>query len=190
MSDSSNNPIKRLQDLRVADAMSRKVACISGSDTMHRAAGVLANHSATGAPVIDDAGRCIGVLSATDFITFEMERSEELPAHGRVTNRPPRGGDVAWNSVQRFMATAVQTISDQAPLLQAAKMMCGEHIHRIVVLDDRSIPIGIVTTLDVVSALLSAINEQEAAAHEAEHGPLPWPAQRRSDAATAAREVP
>jgi CBS domain-containing protein len=57
------------------------------------------------------------------------------------------------------MATAVQAIPSEAPLSRAAEIKCADRIHRLVVLDDQSILTGILTTLDVVAALLSAIDE-------------------------------
>jgi len=152
-------PLERLMCLSVADSMSREVAVIPASATMDQAARILADNSASGAPVVDEAGQCVGVLSATDFVTFEIDRSDELPSHGRCSNMPPDRQYIPWNSVRRFMATAVQTISSDSPLTRAAEIMCAEHIHRLVVLNERSIPIGVLATLDVVSALLSAIDE-------------------------------
>ena len=40
--------------------------------------------------------------------------------------------------------------------------MLAEHIHHLIVLDERAVPIGVVSTLDVISALIAICDEQNA----------------------------
>ena len=44
-------------------------------------------------------------------------------------------------------------------ILSAARQMCGSHIHRLFVIDDEGKPIGVVSTLDLVSAMVLAFEE-------------------------------
>ncbi|HCK41857.1 MAG TPA: hypothetical protein DHW22_09515 [Planctomycetaceae bacterium] len=60
--------------------------------------------------------------------------------------------------VRNHMSMAVQTIDHECSLLQSARCMCNQHIHRLVVLDhDR--PIGIITSLDLIAAFLATVEE-------------------------------
>ena len=70
------------------------------------------------------------------------------------------GGAVGGCFVRNHMTAAVQTIESRAPLLRAARTMCAEHIHRLIVLNDEAQPIGIVTTLDVAAALIKVVDEE------------------------------
>jgi CBS-domain-containing membrane protein len=154
------NGVNRLESLKVRDVMSHDVSVISVAATMHQAAHVLDISHTTGAPVVDEDGRCIGILSAADFVTFEIYRTGDEPtSYERLTNHPAKGEYVPWNAVRRYMTTAVQTVSIDTPLLEASEIMCSEHIHRLIVLNERSVPIGIITTLDVVAALTQAADE-------------------------------
>jgi CBS-domain-containing membrane protein len=147
---------ERLHELTVGDVMSRKVIAISASADMAEAANTLSGAGASGAPVVDADCRCIGVLSATDFLKYESSRA----ADGSCTHVWTGDGDyLPRNSVRRFMSTAVQTVSRDATLMHAARVMCVEHIHRLLVLDDRSSPVGVVSTLDVIAALIGAVDE-------------------------------
>jgi CBS-domain-containing membrane protein len=150
----------RLESLTVGDVMSRDVAVIPCSATMHQAAFVLDARHASGAPVVDKEGRCVGILSAADFVTFEICRTGDEPSSDeRWRDSLSRGEYLAWNSVRRFMATAVQTVTSNTTLLEASQMLCAEHIHRLVVLSEHFVPVGIVSTLDIVAALTKASNE-------------------------------
>ena len=40
--------------------------------------------------------------------------------------------------------------------------MMAEHIHHLIVLNERAAPIGVVSTLDVISALIAICDEQNA----------------------------
>src|SRR5687767_7191404 len=100
---SDENGVRRLQQLTVADVMSRQIVVIPTSSTMHKAAYILADQAASGAPVVDEAGRCVGALSASDFVTFEIDRTgDAVDAHGRHCNTMARGEYVPWNSVCKF----------------------------------------------------------------------------------------
>ena len=163
------DPIDRLQGLSVGDVMCRNVMVVPASASMHEAAAMLCAAEMSGAPVADETGRCIGVLSAQDFLKCEAritrggDSLDAPPGHVFETEEEGPTLDLASDnsaSVRGYMSTAVQTLQVDAPLLKAARIMCAQHIHRIIVLDDRSTPVGVVTTLDVAAALIAAIDEE------------------------------
>ena len=55
------------------------------------------------------------------------------------------------------MSPVVQYISQDATLIQAARMMCTEHIHRLVVLAEDQRTVGFMTSLDLAAAMVAAI---------------------------------
>jgi predicted transcriptional regulator len=61
--------------LTASDLMSRSVLCLPHELSMRQAARLLAQHEVSGAPVTDSQGRCIGVISATDFLSL-VEKGE------------------------------------------------------------------------------------------------------------------
>jgi CBS-domain-containing membrane protein len=148
--------------LTAGDLLNGEIVALRSAATMHQAAHKFAELSIGLAPIVDDAGHCIGVLSARDFVTFEIDRTgEETPPNDKPCNKAARGDFLPWNSVRKFMSTAVQTIAFDTPLLRVGEIMLAEHIHHLVVLDDRSAPIGAVSTLDVLSALVAIVYEQK-----------------------------
>jgi len=150
--------VQRLDGLFVSDVMTRDVAAIPSSATMDEAASKLTAFGVSGAPVVDFDGRCIGVLSAADFLRAQC-CDEEWPQIG-TSLEAGDGRDRHWNSVLRYMSSPVHTISPAAPMTQAAELMCLAHVHRLIVLDDHERPVGLVSTFDVVQALIYACDEQ------------------------------
>ena len=62
------DPIDRLLSLHVADVMNREVVTLKATQTMSQAAAVFVEQAISGAPVVDDKGRCVGVLTSRDFV--------------------------------------------------------------------------------------------------------------------------
>jgi CBS-domain-containing membrane protein len=163
-----NSAIERLLSLRVSDVMNRTLVQVPANSTMADAAQVLNRAGVTGAPVVDEQGHCVGVLSGTDYALRQRsgDSGEDRTAvgEGHVLvegngGRPLRIDEIGNDFVTQHMSTAVQTIEGSAPLMQAARCMCAEHIHRVIILDDSQHAVGIVSSLDVVAALIKAVEE-------------------------------
>lgn len=163
-----NSAIERLLSLRIEDVMNTQVVQISSTATMREAAAIFDQFDVTGAPVVDESGRCVGILSATDFAMRELTRTgpEDQLSFGLTYSvvPQPEGGPVQIESVpedrvSHHMSPVVRTIEARTPILQAARVMCQEHIHRLVVLDQRQRAIGIVSSLDLVAAMVAAVEE-------------------------------
>ena len=164
-----NSALERLLSLRVADIMTRgRVVGISPNQSLDEAAEIMARHRVSGAPVVDEMGYCVGVLSAFDFVLnrhrehvtagdlmtgaeFQLSRDRvERPLYVEATSR---------ETVCGLMSGAVQAIGPEATLIDAARAMCGGHVHRLPVLDQRGHVLGIVSSLDIVAAVVNAIDE-------------------------------
>lgn len=166
--------LERLKSLHVADAMTRQVVTVGANETMTSAAKTLADRQVSGAVVVDEADRCVGLLSAHDFVRMERARAEADPrlpasatAHKLVQDRregPYRVEEVGGDRVRTYMSPAVQTIDSSALLLDAARRMCALHVHRLPVLDASGRAAGIVTSLDLVAAMVHAVDEESLAA--------------------------
>ena len=162
-----NSAIERLLHLRVADVMTRNVVQVPADETMDKAAELLNQHDISGAPVVDELGRCVGVISGSDFVLRErVRKGAKLPSGGvehvvvqDAPGRPYHIEDIAADRVSEHMSSDVQTVAANASLMDAARIMCSEHIHRVVVLDGDRRPMGLISSLDVVAAMVHAIEE-------------------------------
>jgi CBS domain-containing protein len=59
------------------------------------------------------------------------------------------------------MTPAVQSVSPNTPLLRVAQIMSVEHIHHLPVIENERV-VGVVSTLDVVSTMVNAVDEWDA----------------------------
>ena len=143
-----NSAIERLLSLRVADFMCRNVVTVSGAATMEGAAESFLRHKVSGAPVVDEKGHCAGVLSAMDFVRREVQSRPRRMANGDV-----------FELVGTYMNRPVISIDAEATLIDAARAMCGKHVHRLPVLDARGQVVGVISSLDLVAAVVHAIEE-------------------------------
>lgn len=157
--------LDRLANLRVSDVMHREVVTIPARSTMQEAAAVLAYHGISGAPVVDDKDHCVGVITATDFVRREADWADAAAAGEHRLCKDTREGPYCISYersdlVSERMSPAVQSIRAEASLVAAAREMCAAHLHRLVVLDPQGRAAGVLTTLDVVAALVNTVEEQ------------------------------
>jgi CBS-domain-containing membrane protein len=151
----------RLRQLTAQELINGETVVLQATATMNDAAHVLAKHSIGIAPVVDEDGCCIGVLSPRDFLAFEIDRTGDVGGDARAANLSNDGAPfVPCMSVQRYMSTAVQTIASNTRLKHIIEVMLGSRIHHLVVLDAQSAPLGVVSTLDVLAAVNAIDDEQ------------------------------
>jgi predicted transcriptional regulator len=106
-------------------------------------------------PVIDRAGSLVGVLSQTDLL---RARSTEY----LWTN---------WEglAVRHLMTKPAITVKRSTPVPIAARKMERHHVHRLVVVadDDETLPIGVLSTTDLIHSIVAASEADGPAAAEA-----------------------
>jgi CBS domain-containing protein len=123
-------------DPNVANLMTRSPVVVSEDDAIAGVAELLAGYEITGLPVIDGDDRLVGVISQTDLVRL---RGSTLPWTG-------------WHGlmVRNLMTTPAKTIAASGSLEEAARRMTDEHVHRLVVIDSRQRPIGVISESDIV----------------------------------------
>ncbi len=164
-----NGAVERLTTLCVADVMRRDVVRVSINQTIRDAAALLVAHQISTLPVVDEMDRCVGILSATDFARREagdcrggVTRAGAAIDHVLARERQQESfhvDHVARDRVACHMSAAVQSIESTASLLDAGRMMCAAHLHRLPVMDRRGRLAGMVSSLDLVAAMVQAIEE-------------------------------
>jgi len=150
---------KPLLEMTAADLMSRDLITIPRQMTLHGAAHRLSQSHVSGAPVIDDDGRCVGVLSATDLVRW-LDVGRPQPGRSGCQEgeyhspwQMPEGGPLPDDEVSCHMTTDVVTAPEKMGIGELARLMVDAQIHRVIILDAKGRPAGLVTGTDILAAV-------------------------------------
>ena len=131
----------------VADVMVLDLIVVRANAPLEQAAELMDRHHISGLPVVDAAGNLVGVVSQTDLV--RARSTEYLWAN--------------WPglSVRHLMTSPPITVRRSTPLPIAAARMERHHIHRLVVVadDDETLPIGILSTTDLVHDIARQVRD-------------------------------
>jgi CBS-domain-containing membrane protein len=166
---------RRLKALTARDVMTERLVVLRPEDTIQHAANLLRDLHISGAPVVDQAGTPIGLLSTTDIVPAVAARLRG--------GQPGTGGGNEWadlcalfaadsagvlpvgeDRVGRWMSRKLVSVRDDLPLIEVARVMCDGHWHRVTVIDAQSRLRGIVSSMDVLAAVVQAADESSAGA--------------------------
>ena len=152
--------------LTATDLMSRDLTVISRHLSLRQSAHLLSQAHVSGAPVIDAEGACVGVISSTDFVHWaegrRPDRRDWAPKDCACsdwqvfdTETLPSEEVGAYMTADPVTAAATTRIGD------LARMMLDAHIHRVIIVDEETHPVGVVSSTDILAAVASF----ESAAH-------------------------
>jgi CBS domain-containing protein len=130
-----------------AEIMAPNPLSIGADATVADAIAFLALNDFTAAPVIDQAGRPVGVLSQSDILIHQRE--------GEAT--PVKPGQAAHPAqVCDLMTPAVFSVAPETSVMRAVEQMVSLKVHRLFVVDQAGILVGVVSALDVLRGLVRA----------------------------------
>lgn len=119
--------------MNVSEIMNREIFSLRPAEKIEDALDDLVFLGISGAPVIDDTGALLGMLSWREAVV--------------------RAGG---HSVRERMTSPAATVSQDAHIREAARILDHTGYHRLVVVNDRSHPVGVVSVLDVMRGLTGA----------------------------------
>ena len=148
-------------DWTVGDLMRRQVYTVSVGETVADLTRGLVRNRCTGAPVVDSAGRVVGVVSLVDVaIAKAVQEDSEL------ARRP----------VSDIMTPSVVQVRPDTPVAEAVELFRRHRIQRLVVVHEERL-VGVISPLDLLDVALvqtrPRFSLEEAA--RADHDPNPNP---------------
>jgi CIC family chloride channel protein len=128
--------------MKVAELMQRNVRTVGSDATVADAIVSLADGHVSGMPVVDGAGKVIGVLSTTDLLTAEAEAGDAAARQSLLENTP----------VRDIMTPRPFTVEPGEDVREAARQMLYADVHRLFVAEGDKV-VGIISTTDIVRAV-------------------------------------
>lgn len=108
----------------------------------------------SGAPVVDEDGRIVGMVSKSDLVRAQLEDEEKRESIDKDAWGPMRSLEVSPEVVVSDIMTPLAfAVTERASVAQAAALMAYEGIHHVPVVDDDGAPVGILSSLDVMRFL-------------------------------------
>jgi CBS domain-containing protein len=157
----------RLHAVLAEDVMTANPVSVREELTVHEAVVFLTERRISAAPVINEAGRPVGVISEADILRHDREHADHLywlPQKlvdreltlGTGEHLDGRSFEVEVPDVTRvkdIMNPVIYAVRRDTPIQEVVSQLCKRRIHRLFVVDADGSLVGVITTLDLLSRL-------------------------------------
>lgn len=142
----------------VADVMTTRVVAVRTDATFKEMAAILRASRISAFPVIDHAGKVIGVVSEADLLVREAGQAGRPGLVSVLRHRQERRKVVGVTAGDLMTWPAV-TISPGEPVEKAARLMFDRRVKRLPVVNGTGCLVGILSRADVLSVFSRADDE-------------------------------
>jgi len=134
----------------VADVMTTRVIAVKRSADYKEICSVLHRYRVSACPVINDAGRVVGVVSEADLL---YKVADTNPPMGLIRLRWKLGEESKVNAVtaEQLMTSPAISIQPDAPVAVAARIMQDRRVRRLPVVGPGGVLVGVVSRTDLLS---------------------------------------
>ena len=146
----------------VRDVMQTDVPTVAPHDSVETVLHLLRDHERTGLPVVNEGGRCVGIVTEADLVLADDERDLRLPhmisLFGGVVFLEPlsrfeeRLRKAVAADVSDMMTRDPVTVDADADVREAARLIAEKDHDQLPVVEHGRY-VGVVTRLDVLEAL-------------------------------------
>lgn len=157
-----------MRPIVASDLMTSDVLTVKADMTISELASFLSDHEITGAPVEDDEGRVVGVVSVVDVARADSEEagrhtvweSVEADSYVHDWDQSLTDGEIQVRhlhhdqvTVADIMNPTVHSVDSEATVTEIATKMLNLHLHRLLVVEDGRLA-GILSTSDLIGLLI------------------------------------
>lgn len=176
------------------DVMTRDVVCVRTGTNLRELEKIFLERRISGAPVLDEKDRLVGVISQTDLVYYHLTR-EDRPFHesdfyrAAELDRAFEGSgyhieDYDIGLVGEMMTPVVHTAASETPVEDLARRMAEKRIHRMIITKGSKV-VGMVSAMDLLKVIAGMPEEKKATA--ARRTAARAPVRRAARTATAGR---
>jgi CBS domain-containing protein len=140
----------------VSELMNPDVVCVRPGMTVKEVEQLLASRGVSGAPVVDDAGHILGVVSQSDLV---RRRSTRVTAgeSGRFFTDDDEYRDIASLPIDASQTPVEEVMHKEVyGVAVAANIMRERRIHRLLV-TEKDCLVGVISSLDLMRVVEEAI---------------------------------
>ena len=154
--------VSRAMAVTVADIMDPEPVTVGPDDDVETVVRLLRDHELPGIPVVNEGGRCIGIVTEADLVIADEQGDLHIPHYielfgGVVFLEPLRRFEArlrkaVGSSVREIMTEDPVTIDPAAGVHEAGRIIAREGHNRLPVVEHGRL-VGVVTRVDVLEAL-------------------------------------
>lgn len=151
--------------MKARDVMRSPVITVKQGTSLGEVAGLFQEKRISGAPVVDEAGRLVGIITEYDL----LQRSQQLRVVGLMDTTGWISPQTPVEHIAKFvqglctihdtkvedvMTRKVTTVDVETPLEDVARLMVAKKINRLPVLDNGEL-VGIISRRDLIWAVVN-----------------------------------
>lgn len=135
------------------DIMTRDVVTVTPQTNVSEVRHIMISRGLSGFPVVDAAGRVIGVISESDIIFSEIHQEPHLvDMLVNVIHPSDRAKNAPGETVAEIMTCPAITTGEDATLRDLSQLLLDKRIKRVIIVDAEERPAGLVSRIDLVTA--------------------------------------
>lgn len=134
--------------MRVKDILDPRVITVRRDTTYEEAAKILRDNEITGAPVVDNDGKLVGIITEKDIFKVLFPYYQSYYEHPEYyvdwEGREQKAKDIRTMKVEVFMSKGVSTVSPEDPIMRAGAIMLARRIGHLPVVENGQL-VGVVS---------------------------------------------
>lgn len=142
--------------MKAKDIMHGDVLTIKKSLTVYEAVKFFIKKNISGAPVIDDRGKTVGILSEKDIFRAMYPKYDDfyddISLRTNFDTIENRFADITKFKVRDVMTREIIAVAPDTSLVKIGAIMLARKVHRVLV-QERGKPLGIITRRDVYRSI-------------------------------------
>ncbi|HEY6874420.1 MAG TPA: CBS domain-containing protein [Geobacteraceae bacterium] len=147
--------------LTAGEVMTKEVVTVKKETTIRDLAGIFTTRRISCAPVTDDDGNLIGIVTETDLV--EQDKSLHIPTvisifdwviyleSGKKFEKELN--KMTGQTVGDIYATEVDTVAPSTPISEVADLMSTKKIHALPVVEGKKV-VGIIARIDLIRTMI------------------------------------
>ena len=151
--------------MKAVDVMTRGVLSVRPDDSIGDAVRLMLDHKVSGLPVVDPAGRLVGILTEGDLLRrAETDTQRHRPrwiefliGPGRLANEYVHA---SGRKVHEVMTRDIHTVTPETPLSEVVDLMVKHRIKRVPVMDGGAV-VGIVARANLLPAMATLAHDAQ-----------------------------
>jgi len=147
--------------MQVQEVMTKKIIKIKKGTTLREAAKILIKNDITGAPIVNEKDKVIGIISEKNVFRALYPNYEEFYIDLDIIAKPKNLDDrllkIVDLKVENFMVKDVVSALPSDSVVKVGGIMMARGIRRVLVVDQKNTLLGVVSRRDIYPAVFKML---------------------------------